>query len=129
MNVFKKVTEFHKHYSLHWHRKKPELLPHFMYVTRLLFLREELREWEKAQEDCDLEGSLDAMIDLIYVASGTLHLMGFSASRQAEAFKRVHEANMEKKKVRSETESKRGTLWDVKKPKGWKPPDLRDLCQ
>jgi predicted HAD superfamily Cof-like phosphohydrolase len=128
MNVFKKVTEFHRHFSLNWHRK-PELLPSFMYNTRLLFLREELREWEEAQEHSDLEGSLDAMIDLIYVASGTLHLMGFSVSRQIEAFKRVHEANMEKMKVRSEKESKRGTLWDVKKPYRWKPPNLKDLCR
>lgn len=129
MDPFKAVTAFHKHFSMHWHRKKPDLLPGHLYLARAKFLIEELHEFHDAHHAGDIEQCLDAMIDIIYVASGTLHLMGFSASRQAEAFKRVHAANMKKRKVRSEKESKRGTLWDVKKPKNWQPPDLRDLCQ
>lgn len=128
MNIFKSVTAFHKHHSLHWHRKKPGVLSSYLYLSRIRFLCEEIREFDDAHKARDIEGCLDGMIDLIYVASGTLHLMGFSASRQAEAFKRVHKANMKKVKVRSVKESKRGTLWDVKKPQGWKAPDLRDLC-
>ena len=127
MNIFKAVTAFHKYHSLHWH-KKPRHLPGHLYLTRCKFLIEEVHEFTDAYHTYNLEQQLDAMIDLIYVASGTLHLMGFSASRQAEAFKRVHKANMKKVKVRSVKESKRGTLWDVKKPQGWKAPDLRDLC-
>ena len=128
MNVFEAVEEFHKKFGVHWH-KKPELLNEHLFDVRSKFLGEELNEFVAAGMSGDLAGSLDAMIDIIYVAAGTLHLMGFSAEQQTEAFRRVHEANMKKRKARSEKESKRGTLFDVVKPAGWQPPNLEDLCR
>lgn len=128
MNIFNKVAEFHEHFGLNLNRR-PDLLPPHHLQVRELFLREETIEFIRAHSQADLPGCLDAMIDLIYVASGTLHLMGFTKQQQTEAFKRVHEANLLKRRVRTEKESKRGTLYDVKKPKGWKAPYLRDLCK
>jgi len=128
MNIFRAVTSFHRKFKMHWH-KKPGFLNQHLFNHRVSFMGEELNEFVDAYTDDDLAGALDAMIDLIYVASGTLHLMGFTHEQQAEAFRRVHKANLEKIRVRSAHESKRKSLWDVRKPAGWKAPDLTDLCR
>lgn len=43
------------------------------------------------------------------------------------AWERVHHANMQKKRAEKASDSKRGSKYDVIKPEGWVPPDLRDL--
>lgn len=43
------------------------------------------------------------------------------------AWQRVHDANMRKKRAEKESDSKRGSRFDVIKPEGWVAPDLRDL--
>ena len=128
MNVFKAVQDFHEKFKVKW-APKPDTLPSYIYQYRLGFLNEELVEFVDAHNAGDIEGELDAIVDLIYVASGTLYLMGFSAEKQAEAFKRVHEANMKKKRAKNANESKRGHAFDVVKPVDWVAPDLSDLCR
>lgn len=44
-----------------------------------------------------------------------------------EAWDRVHTANMKKQKVRNKAESTRRSMYDVVKPPGWEPADLKDL--
>lgn len=88
---------------------------------RILLLREEALEYLRAENK---EEEFDALIDIIYVAVGTCVLTGYDLE---EGWRRVHEANMMKERVSRSSESKRGSVMDVKKPKGWKKPDLRDL--
>ena len=65
---------------------------------------------------------LDALVDLVYVALGTAYLHGFGPQKFNEAWRRVHEKNMEKIRAPSADHSKRGSAFDVIKPAGWTPP-------
>lgn len=86
-----------------------------------------------------LADALDALIDLEYVLLGTAIMMGFYApppvatSKRGtiwgEAWQRVHEANMKKVRAVVATDSKRGSTFDVIKPKGWTAPTFGDLLQ
>jgi len=87
-------------------------------------MKEELDEYRESVFVGDLEGQLDALVDLVYVALGTAYLQGFDFN---EAFRRVHEANMKKVRARQKSDSKRASSYDVVKPVGWTPPDLSDL--
>lgn len=92
---------------------------------------------ERVFTKVDLENALDALVDLEYVLLGTAIMMGFyspppiGTSKRGtiygEAFDRVHAANMKKVKAVVATDSKRGSTFDVVKPKGWEPPKFGDL--
>lgn len=105
----------------------PHLLALADWRYRYGFLQEEMAETDQAYHEGDLAGVADGLIDLIYVAIGTLQLMGVPV---AEGWNEVQRANMAKERVPSAEGSKRGHGWDVRKPAGWKPPDwdrvLRD---
>jgi predicted HAD superfamily Cof-like phosphohydrolase len=90
------------------------------------FMDEELAEYAMCGVQDDIEGQLDALVDLVYVALGTAYMHGFDFN---EAFKRVHEANMKKVRAVSMRDSKRGSIYDVVKPEDWTPPDLSDLVK
>lgn len=80
-------------------------------------LREEVDEFLTADNDVD---RLDALVDLIYFATGAIVRMNVDGH---EAWRRVHKANMAKVPGRT----KRGIANDVTKPEGWTAPDLSDL--
>lgn len=61
-------------------------------------LNEEISEFELADEQNDLIGQADAMLDLIYFALGVLYKMGFSPDQVDTMFNAVHTANMTKVK-------------------------------
>lgn len=126
-NPFEDIVVFHRYFGLMPTQKG--LLPPDIAAFRHKFLREEVREHAEANDDHRLADSLDAMIDVTYVALGTLVLHGFSAEEMAEAWDRVHEANMKKVRAKSAADSKRGSIYDVVKPEGWTPPVLDDLCR
>jgi len=75
--------------------------------------------------DADLpEDELDALVDLVVFALGTVERMGW-ADVYEEAFTRVMAANMQKQVG---TNKKRGDFHiDLIKPDGWEAPDLKDL--
>ena len=127
-------------------------------LTRMRFLLEELEETinacgHKLQSvnltDCDAvdvfedkkekndEEILDGLVDLVYVAIGTVIYFGYHNQRFKtdnvtifeEAWERVHRANMLKIPVKSAAESKRGTEFDLIKPKGWQKPEFGDLIK
>jgi predicted HAD superfamily Cof-like phosphohydrolase len=134
VDFVKDIEEFHTKYQLRY-EGKPRLLPHEMMHFRLGFLLEEFQEYKSASlspkfTDDDvaqlLEAQLDALVDLVYVAIGTAHLHGFDF---AEAWRRVHAANMTKVRAESASDSKRGTTFDVVKPTGWQPPSHKDLVE
>lgn len=59
-------------------------------------LREEISEFEYADEQDDLPGQVDAMLDLVYFALGVLYKMGLSPLEINTLFEAVHNANMTK---------------------------------
>lgn len=126
---FQSVAEFHQKFGFPVageNGNKPHLLDETsgqqdIAEFRKKFLKEEFDEFCRAQEEGDIVQIADALVDLVYVALGTAHYYGLPFD---ELFEEVQRSNMEKIRVAHEGESKRGTAWDVRKPVGWKPPDL-----
>lgn len=136
------IGEFHNKFGLSY-IGRPRSLPSSMAEFRCNFMQEELDEYKShrevarseilAEEAFDngeythaLEGMMDALVDLVYVALGTAYLQGFDF---AEAWRRVHEANMKKVRAERSEDSKRGSTFDVVKPDGWEPPSHTDLVE
>jgi len=133
-DLYKDIQEFHKKFKLEYDGD-PRELPHKLFNFRLAFMQEELNEYRDAywfasavpkNGKVDLEGQLDALVDLVYVAIGTAYMHGFDFN---EAWRRVHEANMKKIRTQRISDSKRASEYDVVKPEGWTSPDLSDLCK
>ena len=92
---------------------------------RTSFLMEELAEYTQAITKKDDAGALDALVDIVYIALGTAWLFNLPFEK---AWKEVQTANM--KKVRAKSKSKkRGTSFDVIKPKGWKAPNIDQIVE
>jgi predicted HAD superfamily Cof-like phosphohydrolase len=122
MSMYEDVKNFHKKFDL-LYSGPPRGLPESIEKFRISFMNEELLEYIGAY---DLDKSLDALVDLCYVAMGTAVLHGFDFD---EAWRRVHEANMRKVRATNLSQSARSSLDDVVKPHGWVPPDLSDLVR
>jgi predicted HAD superfamily Cof-like phosphohydrolase len=86
---------------------------------RKKFLQEELDEFLEAHNAGDFITAFDSLLDLTYVAKGTALLMGIDATQWALGFDIVNNANMQKQRAQSASESKRGSALDVIKPPGW----------
>lgn len=99
---------------------RPTILSFDRGEARLKHIREELTELEDAISGEDLEDTVDAILDLTYVALGALVEMGVSP---LPVFEVVHEANMLK---HAGTVDRRpeNAGHDAVKPEGWKPPNL-----
>jgi predicted HAD superfamily Cof-like phosphohydrolase len=131
------IISFHHKFGLVYDGP-PRILPDDLRKFRVKFMQEELDEYNKA--DCSSievdgefieltpqeqrEAELDALVDLVYVALGTAYLQGFNF---AEAWRRVHTANMAKVRAERPEDSKRGSGFDVIKPEGWTAPNHSDL--
>jgi predicted HAD superfamily Cof-like phosphohydrolase len=86
-------------------------------------MREEIDEFEAATDHHD---QLDALVDLIVFAFGTVERAGYSAAFD-EAFNRVMDSNMTKTVGPNQ---KRGSFsLDLRKPADFKPADLSDLVE
>lgn len=124
------VMDFHRKFDLDYNGP-PRKLKYELFEFRLKFMEEELEEFAHAQfigdEKETLVQQLDAILDLIYVALGTAHLMGFNSDILNGAWQRIQKANMAKIRVESAADSKRGSTFDVVKPEGWMPPQFGDL--
>ncbi|MCM3784344.1 HAD family hydrolase [Neobacillus mesonae] len=90
MNVqYEKVREFHEKFNVPY-ADKPEAMPFQRRTERYLYMSEELNEFDEAETVVD---QADAMIDLIYLALGTLVEIGVKPDA---LFDIVHNANMSK---------------------------------
>ena len=128
MNVFDSVHHFHLKFELRVN-ETPDMLSTEHHKVRVNFMLEELNEYQLSHHAESMPDVLDGLIDLLYVVVGTIDQHGFTPEQATEAFRRVHEANMKKIRVKSADESKRGTKYDVAKPADWEPPVLDDLCK
>jgi predicted HAD superfamily Cof-like phosphohydrolase len=115
------VKAFHEKYRLQM-SNVPALLSHELFEFRSKFLQEEVDEFIAAHQRGDLPEAADALIDLAYVLHGTALLMGLP---WPQMWTLVHEKNMQKIRVIRDTDSKRGSRFDVIKPEGWEPPNHR----
>lgn len=97
---------------------QPELMSDDRAAFRADFMQEELDEFREAQKAGDLEGAVDAIIDLMYVAAGAMNEMGVTIQ---PCWDEVHNANMRKKRgaIAKRSESKG---FDAVKPDGWQAP-------
>jgi len=118
-NPIKDLKKFHDHFGFP-RNSTPDFLSEDYMQMRLNFIIEEFNELEDSYESRSLIGTIDALIDLSYVALGTLDLMGVDTKAHWDE---VHKCNMAKERVTGASDSKRNFHFDVKKPDGWKGPD------
>lgn len=120
MNIAKDMNEMHAHYGFHDKLKdmsKEERLEFLRF--RFDFLGEELEEGILAVDAGDAEEVVDALIDLIVVAAGTLDLFEVDAE---VAWNEVLRANMEKEVGEKETRKNEFGFPDLVKPELWEAP-------
>lgn len=130
-DVFRDVGDFHEKFGLPSvrdnNRIDPPIPPHILDPEtqnfRVNFLQEELDEFKQAYEEKDLAKMADALVDLVYVALGTAHMMHIPFYH---CWFEVQRANMAKERANSSADerSKRKNSLDVVKPAGWKAPDI-----
>lgn len=125
MDLYALIKEFHEKFELTYNGPPRNLDP-TLRNFRIDFMDEELAEYAEACTAGVLHDQLDALVDLVYVAIGTVYIQGFNFN---EAFRRVHEANMKKVRAPSASMSLRNSTYDVVKPTGWVKPDLSDLVK
>ncbi len=131
-NPFADVVDFHRKFNINY-EGGPRKLPMGVRAFRRLRLEEELKEYEEALAKDDAEGQFDGLIDIIYIALGTIHLNGWDFH---EGWRRVHEVNMSKVRATPKKHNPKygthmvaddGKPADIVKPDGWKAADLLDL--
>jgi len=115
MSLIKDVADFHQQVLLQG-RQPCQLLDRIDTMDRLLFMYEELTEFDEAMRQDNLVGMADALADLVYVAIGTAYQMGLPFQ---EIWDAVQEANMTKQPGLT----KRGMKIDAMKPDGWVGPE------
>jgi predicted HAD superfamily Cof-like phosphohydrolase len=128
MDGFHDVGQFHAKFGLDniGNGIGPRQVSPDLMNFRLKFLQEELNELQEGVDENNIEKIADALIDLVYVAYGTAHLLGLP---WAELWWEVQKANMTKQRAMNAGESKRGSEFDVIKPAGWKPPNLLNILR
>lgn len=83
------------------------------------FVQEELTELREAYGEQDSAKMVDAVLDLIYGAMGTLKKMGVTREQAWKSFMAIHAANMTKKRGNKG----RGSDEDAVKPADFVPPE------
>jgi predicted HAD superfamily Cof-like phosphohydrolase len=93
---------------------------------RVNFMQEEIDEFVMAHLEGDLAKAADALVDLVYVALGTAHMMRVPFD---ECWDAVQEANMKKVRASGHDDplSVRKHKLDVVKPPGWTPPNIGEI--
>lgn len=127
---FANVGEFHEQFGLDsvtfngvGQRPFPPELADF----RIKFMQEELDEFIEGHDEGNLAKMADALIDLVYVAMGTAHLLGLPWQ---ELWNDVQRANLAKVRASSDgSDSKRLSAFDVIKPEGWVPPHTEAILE
>jgi predicted HAD superfamily Cof-like phosphohydrolase len=118
MPMWDDVCDFHEKFNIPQMEVPGFLEPELMQY-RINFLMEEVAEFKEAYEQEDLTQAFDALIDIVYVALGTAHMMRFPWD---EGWEHVQNANMRKRRAKDASESKRQIAVDIIKPKGWVSP-------
>ena len=123
--LIKDIDAFHKKFKFEKNNKVGIPDNNELVNFRTAFLLEELAEYTQAITKKDAAGALDALVDIVYIALGTAWLFNLPFE---QAWQEVQKANMSKIRTKSKSK-KRGTSFDVVKPKGWRPPDIEQVIE
>jgi hypothetical protein len=129
---FTDVGVFHHKFGLHSVSHEgagpTDLVTDDVMEYRRAFMQEELDELMGAWRVGDLAGVADGLVDLVYVALGTAHLLGLPWQ---QLWDEVQRANLAKERATSAADerSTRGHSLDVVKPTGWTPPDIAGVLE
>ena len=104
----------------HYGFKSEQLTPDRL-KFRLSLLQEEVGELHTAVQSADAPEAVDALIDIVVIALGTLHLAGVDVEK---AWRTVHTANMQK--LKGTKPGRQSDGWDLYKPLNWVAPDHSD---
>jgi len=111
-NWNKDVGDFHRKIK-YPEAQFPTIKPEVNLTHRIQHMHEELREYREAVLEGELPAAVDAMVDLIYLAIGTVRAHGVDIN---PCWDLVQEANMKKLP---------GDNWkNTTKPDDWEAPDL-----
>lgn len=117
MSVFSDMTSLYAKYGMFDEEMDREKL-----VFRFSLLIEEVNELQLALQQEDSEEVVDALVDIIVIAAGTLQLLKINGDI---AWKEVYRANNQKKRGVKSTRPNSGGF-DLVKPDGWKGPNHSD---
>ena len=123
--ILKDIDNFHKKYGFEKNEKIDIPNNSELINFRTAFLMEELAEYTNAITKKDAAGALDALVDIVYIALGTAWLFNLPFEK---AWNEVQKANMSKIRAKDKT-GKRGTKFDVVKPKDWKAPNIEKIIE
>jgi predicted HAD superfamily Cof-like phosphohydrolase len=124
-DILKDIDNFHKKYGFEKNEKIDIPSNSELINFRTAFLMEELAEYTNAITKKDAAGALDALVDIVYIALGTAWLFNLPFEK---AWNEVQKANMSKIRAKNKT-GKRGTKFDVVKPKDWKAPNIEKIIE
>jgi len=124
-DILKEIDNFHKKYGFEKNEKIDIPNNSELINFRTAFLMEELAEYTNAITKKDAAGALDALVDIVYIALGTAWLFNLPFEK---AWTEVQKANMSKIRAKDKT-GKRGTKFDVVKPKDWKAPNIEKIIE
>ena len=123
--LIKDIDSFHKKFKFEKNDKVGIPDNNELVNFRTSFLMEELAEYTNAITKKDSAAALDALVDIVYIALGTAWLFNLPFEK---AWDQVQKANMSKIRTKSKSK-KRGTSFDVVKPKGWIAPDIEQIIE
>lgn len=137
MSFYDDVGDFHAKFDLphvkyslsddhkRWYRTTPRKLTSDEFQYRMRFIQEELHEFVQAHHKDDLVGMADALADLAWVVLGTAQFMQLPFD---EVWAEVRRANMDKvRALEEDLTHKRGVVERIRKPAGWRPPQLHEV--
>ena len=124
-DILKDIDNFHKKYGFEKNEKVDIPDNNELINFRTAFLMEELAEYTNTITKKDAAGALDALVDIVYIALGTAWLFNLPFEK---AWNEVQKANMSKIRAKDKT-GKRGTKFDVVKPKDWKAPNIEKIIE
>ena len=124
-DLIKDIDQFHKKFGFEKNEKVGIPDNNELVNFRTSFLMEELAEYTQAITKKDAAGALDALVDIVYIALGTAWLFNLPFDK---AWNEVQKANMSKIRAKSKSK-KRGTAFDVIKPKGWEAPNIERIVE
>ena len=124
-DLLKDIDQFHKKFVFEKNEKVGIPEDNELVNFRTSFLMEELAEYTQAITKKDAAGALDALVDIVYIALGTAWLFNLPFEK---AWNEVQKANMSKVRAKSKSK-KRGTAFDVVKPKGWEAPNIDRIVE
>lgn len=115
-SMYDDVVKFHDEILGFEQVPRPTLHTESWLLERYRFLIEETEEFYNEACRNNMVGAVDGLLDTVYVALGTLHMMGVPTQ---ECWDAVQTANMTKRRG----VTKRGNALDAIKPPGWVGPE------